>query len=1320
MRRVSAEDCPPIAGSPDAMRQTKTLGIFHAAMDGLRQALQAGDTGATHRSAAALLASGVHARLVLDLQLPTATAELRQAGIEANQGWLDVVTGLVREHHIAASEVADHLRRPASAAHDAAATTRYFRHPALGNAFVNLLDAVDVGDRDDLAAMRELARSRLAATGFVTASNGTATLPPCALGDVVQQACEATTSLRLARLESSLLRRSVDANMPAVITDAEAAAVDRMVLNEYQRGGPDGLCGNPYFQATPCRARSLEGQMQDARNTYTREIGGLRLREADQLVSAIQHEYEDVVARDPGMSSVQRSALLRQLSGEARAGIQEVVHLFDQPHDGEETRTGPARPWTGPGSLPAALVDIDGATWRMKNTGDSGLSAMEASMSRLFQLTGLVAPDAQLMDACDVLPGNSQHFASRYEPTFMDLGDFLTTPRCEALAAGGDETARAHYGQLRDDHAAAVSACDAVLRRAGVEHFWQLQGKDLLAEHAQADKQRFEALEGMNRMLPTDMRCDQVRHFIASRWLDNWDQLNFRMENFGYVEREGKPIGMTVDFGSCGPLGFRNLVDGTMLPKQASADIAMLQRPPSLFPIPDAYSENAADFDAMGTAPGRLHDTLRWPYGFQSDSVAAMLRPPAVAEPAVAEAMAEMGYRLALLPASAIEAVVAASWQVPANAPAGRWPDATQMVSTLIQRRDAMLQQYDAAQIAGWIRADPQRAVRVRQQVADGMRAALATDVSEEHEKALEAAHDRLACDTATASLAGMPDTESHAVTARLSTLQRLHDCNRRLAAALEDNREADVSALGDELLSPDLFGQLLVDLELAADSPAGRASSEANHAWLLLVDRLVQAGKIPADRVAHCLLKPFEDTAYPPNVGARAHGDPALGMAFIQLLETLMAASMELTPERVREGLLTAKIEGFPNYYAALAASGASKAWDQQLQQADLWPDSAEYIHLRSLWSWFGKQLHEPGRGNEPIVVPERAQQLARLSLEELVRHVDDAYGPRRVVELELPKLREKVYSVMSLTSSEENDAMHELVARGVDEAWRKAMAKHRLPQTTPVPPRMVAELQERTLRDYHKRMKALRGDDVEALIRAGEQRYRDAVLADAGMPKAERRRLLGHHAEEVSVDIRNMVRGAGGKDGARIDTAPIEQRVQQQAAVAAADITAQAMAEAQARAAEQARGEARNATEKGAATESERVARSVASTAALAVAAHAQTEARKAAERQAADKAAKEASARAARDAIIQGRQFKNEVETRLAMLRAPDVSGSSSSMPRQSVAQMEQRLRSLRENSPTAEPMDWPSGATSRIRSRTREYIDPRTGTPRTTTR
>lgn len=378
-----------------------------------------------------------------------------------------------------------------------------------------------------------------------------------------------------------------------------------------------------------------------------------------------------------------------------------------------------AVPWEGPGSNMAVRATNDAGEWRVKSTGDSGVSAMEVTMAKLFQLTGLAVPQIELADALGCLPGDAWTVASRLEPQFQDLGALLTSAQAEQLVAGGDDARREEYLQLRTRHATAVTACRKVLDRAGVEQFWQLRGPAQVQEHAVLDSQRFEALEAMNRMLPPTLRAEQVLHFVASRWADNWDHLNYRFENCGFTERDGQLVCMTVDMGSCGPLGFRNLRSGAMMPKHASADVALVQRPASLFPIPEAYIANAADFDAMAADPGPLQDTLRWPYGFQSDSVAEMLHPPIA--PEIADALAEMAYRFKLIPDTAISAVADAYWQPPAGEGTARWGSAAALSLLMTQRRDALLSRYDSTQLLDWVQADPARAERVRQQMTAAM-----------------------------------------------------------------------------------------------------------------------------------------------------------------------------------------------------------------------------------------------------------------------------------------------------------------------------------------------------------------------------------------------------------------------------------------------------------------------------------------------------------------------------------------------------------------------------------------------------------------------
>ncbi len=944
-----------------------------------------------------------------------------------------------------------------------------------------------------------------------------------------------------------------------------------------------------------------------------------------------------------------------------------------------------AVPWDGAGSNMAVRATNDAGEWRVKSTGDSGVSAMEVTMAKLFRLTGLAVPQMALADAIDFLPGDAWMIASRLEPRFQDLGAFLASAQAEQLIARHDDARRQEYLQLRTLHDTALTGCSNVLERAGVEQFWQLRAPAQVQEHAMFDRQRFDALEAMNRMLPPALRADQVRHFVASRWLDNWDHLNYRMENFGYTERDGQPVGMTVDMGSCGPLGFRNLRSGAMMPKHASADVALVQRPASLFPIPDTYSANAPDFDAMAADPGLLQDTLRWPYGFQSDSVAEMIRPPVAPEPETADALAEMGYRLSLLPASAITALVTGNWQVPADARPEQWPRAAELAGQLCERRDHLLRRYDPAQLRDWISADADRADRVRQQVLDALAEVLGADVDiDTHRGHIMQAH--------RACARGVMPSGSQAIngtTWEVRSLQQLHDCCQRLQAALAGRDDTRIAAIAEELVSPAMFSQMLASLELGPGAQTrNRAAFAANSLWMMLVTRLLQDGRLSPARVADRLLGPVEGSAYPPNIGAHAKDHPDMGMGFLALLETLMRASAELTPAQLRERLLASKIVGFPNFYSALAASGAPLEWDERLRQADLLPTTSEYVRLRSLWSLTMMKINQASkRSNEPIRLTAEQQSLAVSPLGALLEYIDSLYGPQRIAEMELPLLREKVYATMALTTGEEDTAIDDSVAQAVSDAWKTALSAHRLSSSIPVPATLLREQQQAALRDYRKTMRGLRRADAEALIVQGERQYLQTVLDNPQMSMSDRRERLRQQAGEVTQAIRDMVRDcagldAGGDHGTALDSSThghVTAAVTRAARQVAATVQSDAQAQAQARAAVQASLQARQSAQSHAA---EQVRKAVPSTAAAAAAMHVQAAAAKAAQKHAADKAAHQAASRAARDAAINNSQFQHEVTTRLALLRAPEVQGGASAS-RQTTAQIAQRLTALQDD-------------------------------------
>lgn len=979
-----------------------------------------------------------------------------------------------------------------------------------------------------------------------------------------------------------------------------------------------------------------------------------------------------------------------------------------------------ADPWMGSGSMMAVTTRRGEETWRTKSTGDTGCSAVEVTLGRLFRLTGLTAPEMALARNVDLLPPGELHVASRFDDRYQDLGQFLTTDVAERVVAGDDAARAERYRELRARHACAVDACERVLQRAGVERFWQLQRPDLVTEHARQDQARFEALEAMNRMLPVALRCEQLRHYVASAWLDNWDHLNYRMENTGFTVRDGQPHAMTVDFGSCGPLGFRNLRNGALLPKAASGDIAMIQRPAALFPIPEAHLHHADLLDTGGDDPGALQDTLRWPYGFQSESIVEMLRPPVAADPAVADTLAEMGYRLALLPRAAIDATVQQGWQAPEARSTTLWPDADAFVRQLDARRNTLLERHDAATLAHWVNENPERAAQVREEMCEAVRQAFgAGGAAAPCITELEHRH----CAVSDGVLPGTAPAHAavNGLTRELRSLQLLHDCCQRLQAAQLGGDPARITAIAEELLSPSLFGQLLLNLEMGPGAQVrSRAAFEANHAWMILIDRLVQNGSLNAQRVANCLLEPFEGSAYPPNVGAHAGRDPVLGMAFIGLLETLMAASTDLTPTQLRERLLAAKTRGYPNFYSALAASGASVQWDGVLQNAGLMPTTTEYIRLRSLWSLAVMKVnHASRRGDEPVVVPARQQAVAGMDLGGILDHLRSTCGPQRIADMELTLLREKVYSTMKLTSAEEDKAIRDVVEQAVSDAWKKALTRHRLPSSIPAPTDLVRKQQDSALADYRKTMRELRRADAEALIVQGEARYVQAVLEDPQLSIADRRGQLAQRAEAISTGIRAMVRSAAGVEGppsagSDLDAAAhghLEAAVGQAALQVVAAVQASAQANARQQAAEQARERASRSAQSHA---TQQARRAVPAALAAGIATHAQAEAAKAAKQRATEKARQEAATRAARDTAVSNSVANAEIATRLALLKAPDAPGASSSTSRVTDDQITARLRNLRlpDASPAAASRRGPA-----VRQREAEYLDPKSGRPMT---
>lgn len=789
---------------------------------------------------------------------------------------------------------------------------------------------------------------------------------------------------------------------------------------------------------------------------------------------------------------------------------------------------GPAREATQAGSNPAVRVDTDTGSWRLKSPGSNATSAMEVTMAKLFRLTGLAAPQMGLADEeIATLPPDSWQVASRYDDTFQDLGSFLVSDRAARLACGGDEAKRLAYAEQRDRHAAAVVACENVLRDAGVEHFWQLGHPDLVKEHAAQDQRRFDALETMNRMQPTNLRCEQLRHYIASSWLDNWDQLNYRMENFGYAERNGQPVGMTVDFGSCGPLGFRNLVSGKMLPKSASRDIALLQRPPTLFPVPDKVCENAAGFDVMGAGssglPGALQDTLRWPYGFQSETIAEMIRPPVAPDPAIAYALSEMGYRLRLLSAGAIGAVVRRYWQTPHNAPAGDWPSADALIDELRKRRDTMLQRFDDGQLAAWARDHPDHALRVRQEMRAALQdvqAGLSVRDTAQLASAIQASHTALI-------MPSEPVTAINGMSREIRSLQAFRNAVKELAAGRQDADGARIDAAVKDLLSDRVYGQLMVNLHLGPGCrEETRMAFAANMEWLQLMTALVNEGRTDAGTVAEALMSPRNQDYYPPAVAIRATDHSELCAAFIDLLDTLAHASPGVDPAELRSRILQAKSQGTPNFYTTLLQLKDGGRWKDQLARHGLLPKKNEIQKIKGAWSayWWGGYEDTATRSLQvPAASSASAAPSAQLSL--LLHKVDDRYGPRHLAKLDEPTLRTHVLSWMKLASDKEMRSVDTMVNNAAANAWRKAQQKYSVLKDVPLPDDMVKQLKDDARTAFRNSMHELRIKQADEIMATWFGRYEERVLADPGMSAEQRKVAFDECIAAIRIDIHTMV---------------------------------------------------------------------------------------------------------------------------------------------------------------------------------------------------
>ncbi|MBD8637374.1 hypothetical protein IFT65_15990 [Stenotrophomonas sp. CFBP 13725] len=940
--------------------------------------------------------------------------------------------------------------------------------------------------------------------------------------------------------------------------------------------------------------------------------------------------------------------------------------------------------WQGAGSGAAMLVELNREQWRVKQTD---CSAQEVTMAKLFQLTGLPVPETALASPLSTQAGTAPGVASRFEETFYDLGKFLTTEHALARVGEKDPQAAQRYSALQLAHQDATAACSQLLAQAKVAQPWELP-PELHAAHAKIDQARFNALEQMNRMLPLALRCEQLRHYVVSRWVANWDQLNYRMENFGYVMRNGEPVGMSLDFGACGPLGFRNMRTGAMMPKEASKDVAICQRPPSLFPMPPEFKIFAYKFDAMDCDPGPLHETERWPYGFQSETIAELIRPSVPLDSAVSDTLAEMGYRLSLIPDEAICAVTEMYWQPPAQARPNAWPAPSVLAVLLGERRDAMLKRVDSTQLGHWVQEDPERAQRVRTEMAKAMQPLIQASTDHDAERLIAARHEAL---LRTIERGAVPMLNSKH--REIRSLQAFHNAVRQLREGLDAGNSKVISAAAAELMSPDVYQSLLQSLDFGPGyQPHTVAAFTANQDWLLLMRKLVQEQRVDANAVLALLMTPIEFAAYPASVGFHTADRPEVGMAFIQLLDALIEAPNGVTREVMRAQLLKAKQPGTANYFSALLQSDAAQGWINRLKASQLWPSSAEVSEHRSphaanmfkVRSGMLKLRNAVLGSDTSLGETNFSVVRAKMELQQLVEEVDLAYCPAKQLLLESKLFRQDVLSKVTLVSYDELNSLDHAVTDAVGEAWRDALRKYPALRGVPVPASLLEQQQQEAARGYTEQMQADRHGPASTRIQGAWKRYEAQVLAQPQMTRSERGLAWKQCIEQAADEIGSMVSGREIPIVPQVETASIASQVHTHAARQASEAAAvqaaeQAQSQAQKQAAAQASQQAKQSAQSHAA---EQAKKAVPSLAATAVAAHAQAAAAKAAQKHAADKAAHEAASRAARDAAISNSQFQDEVKTRLAMLRAPDAQGVASSS-RQTTAQIAQRLTALQDD-------------------------------------
>ncbi|MBR8314250.1 hypothetical protein KDW36_13715 [Burkholderia dolosa] len=358
--------------------------------------------------------------------------------------------------------------------------------------------------------------------------------------------------------------------------------------------------------------------------------------------------------------------------------------------------------------------------------------AAEVIMSQVFKATGLEAPTMRLTENCESMfnpstptsTSGKEYAAYEFDHDYMNLGEFLVSPhgRNQILSAFPKNSGA--YNEAAEEYDNNIkkyrSACTHLENILDGKKFYEIEKHEnaKINMYRKHDIERFSALENLNRMLPEPLLHQQQVHYLMSRFVDNWDHLNFRMENFGYTKRGGKWIGKTLDFDTTGPLGFM----GT--PKHLGHRIADIQRPVALFRL-NHQDSNYDDF--LKDRMPRLINIHTQPYGQQSRTSVEQL----VAAHKEAnhynnqrahlyfdrryQSALEFGYRLSQLSDNAINSITSTNFKrAPAEFNLEKEAD---LSNILISRRDHFLKEIGLTWINRWSRENPDRVDAINREI---------------------------------------------------------------------------------------------------------------------------------------------------------------------------------------------------------------------------------------------------------------------------------------------------------------------------------------------------------------------------------------------------------------------------------------------------------------------------------------------------------------------------------------------------------------------------------------------------------------------------